>query len=51
MQMDALRIDQTPTAVSGAGPIAIGSASTINTRIQVNMNGTTYWIPATTTAF
>lgn len=46
-----IRLDQTPTAVSGAGPIAIGSASTINTRIQINMNGTTYWIPATTTAF
>lgn len=51
LRADSLRIDQTPTAVSGAGPIAIGSGSTINTRIQVNMNGTTYWIPASTTAF
>jgi len=51
LRTDTFRIDATPTAVSGAGPIAIGSASTINTRIAVNMNGTTYWIPATTTAF
>lgn len=40
-----------PTAVSGAGPIAIGSASTINSRMKVNLNGTDYWIPASTTAF
>lgn len=40
-----------PTAVSGAGPIAIGSASTINSRMKVNLNGTDYWVPLTTTAF
>lgn len=40
-----------PTAVSGAGPIAIGSASTINSRMKVNLNGTDYWIPVSTTAF
>lgn len=40
-----------PTAVSGAGPILIGSASTINSRMKVNLNGTDYWIPVSTTAF
>lgn len=40
-----------PTAVSGAGPIAIGSASTLNARMKVNLNGTDYWIPLSTTAF
>lgn len=40
-----------PTAVSGAGPVAIGSASTINARMKVNLNGTDYWIPLSTTAF
>jgi hypothetical protein len=39
MQVDTLRIDQTSTAAARAGPVAIGSASAINTRIQVNMNG------------
>ncbi len=40
-----------PTAVSGAGPILIGSASTINSRMKVNLNGVDYWIPASTSAF
>lgn len=39
------------TAVSGAGPFLIGSASTLNSRFKVNMNGTDYWVPASTTAF
>lgn len=40
-----------PTAVSGAGPILTGSGSTINSRMKVNLNGTDYWIPCSTTAF
>jgi hypothetical protein len=46
-----IRINVAPTAVSGAGPIAIGSGSTINSRMPINLNGTTYWIPCSTTAF
>jgi hypothetical protein len=40
-----------PTAVSGAGPVAIGSGSTINSRMKVSLNGTDYWIPVSTSAF
>lgn len=40
-----------PTAVSGAGPILIGSASTISFRMKVTLNGTDYWLPASTTAY
>jgi len=46
-----LKYSSAPTAVSGAGPILIGSASTINSRMKVNLNGTDYWIPVSTTAF
>lgn len=46
-----LKYTTATTAVSGAGPIAIGSASTLNARFKVNMNGVDYWIPASTTAF
>lgn len=40
-----------PTAVSGAGPILVGSGSTMNSRMKMNLNGTDYWIPCSTTAF
>ena len=40
-----------PTAVAGIGPILTGSASTLNSRMKVNLNGTDYWIPCSTTAF
>lgn len=40
-----------PTAVSGAGPFLVGSGSTLNNRMKVNLNGTDYWIPVSTTAF
>lgn len=40
-----------PTAVSGAGPILVGSGSTMNSRMKVTLNGTDYWIPCSTTAF
>lgn len=39
-----------PTAVSGS-TVLTGSASTINNRMSVVLNGTTYWIPCSTTAF
>jgi hypothetical protein len=39
-----------PTAVSGSA-VLIGSASTINSRMKVNLNGTDYWIPVSTSAF
>lgn len=40
-----------PTAVSGAGPVLVGSGSTLNNRMKINLNGTDYWIPCSTTAF
>lgn len=40
-----------PTAISGAGPFAIGSGSTLNVRMKVTLNGTDYWLPASTTAY
>jgi hypothetical protein len=46
-----LKYTTAATAVSGAGPFLVGSASTLNSRIKVNMNGVDYWIPASTTAF
>lgn len=53
MQMDALRIDQTPTAV-GTGAKTISNAADSSTNlghyISVNLNGTTYFIPCGTVA-
>lgn len=46
-----LKYAAAPTAVSGAGPILIGSGSTINSRMKVNLSGTDYWVPVSTTAF
>lgn len=40
-----------PTAVSGAGPFLVGSASTLNSRMKIKLNGTDYWLPCSTTAF
>jgi len=40
-----------PTAISGAGPFLTGSASTLNSRMKVNLGGIDYWIPCSTTAF
>lgn len=45
------RSSTAPTAIAGAGPFAIGSASTLNNRMKVNLNGTDYWIPCSTTAY
>lgn len=39
-----------PTAVTGS-TVLTGSASTINSRMSVILNGTTYWIPCSTSAF
>lgn len=47
----SLNTSTAPTAVSGAGPILVGSGSTMNSRMKVNLNGTDYWIPCSTTAF
>lgn len=46
-----LKYSGAPTAVSGAGPFLTGSGSTLNNRMKVNLNGTDYWIPCSTTAF
>lgn len=46
-----LQINQVPTAITGASDISIGASGTMNKRISINMNGTTYWFPASTTAF
>lgn len=46
-----LKSSVAPTAVAGAGPFLTGSASTLNSRMKVNLNGTDYWIPCSTTAF
>lgn len=50
-----IRINQTPTTISQATTMTFSSgadsASNIGHRISINMNGTTYWIPASTTAF
>lgn len=46
-----LKYSGAPTAVSGAGPVLIGSGSTINSRMKVNLNGTDYWVPCSTTAY
>jgi len=50
-----LRINQTPAAISQAVNMTLNSgadgAGNIGHRISINMNGTTYWIPASTTAF
>lgn len=47
----SLNTSTAPTAISGAGPFAIGSASTLNKRMKVNLGGTDYWIPVSTTAY
>lgn len=51
----ALRVNQTPTAVSQAVDTTINSgadgAGNIGHRFSINLNGTTYWIPCSTTAF
>lgn len=54
VEVGSLKIDQTPTGVSGAA-IAIGSAAdgaaNIGHRLSFNANGTTYWIPCSSVAF
>ncbi len=46
-----LKYNGAPTAVAGAGPFLVGSGSTLNNRMKVNLNGTDYWVPCSTTAF
>jgi len=49
-----LRINEAPTAVSGASVLissAADGAANIGHRIRINMNGVTYWVPASQTAF
>lgn len=50
-----LRVDQTPATISQVTTMTFSSgadsASNIGHRISINMNGTTYWIPCSTTAF
>ena len=55
ISVGVLRINVAPTGVTQVTAMTINSgadsSSNIGHRISVNMNGTVYWIPASTTAF